>query len=337
MMVMEVTTPIDYHPQENTLFLFDRHNNRMLSYPLQTHTTAILPDTSYPVRIKSQVSWFRYISPDSLLLYEYERSRLHYYSIPAQKIYKDLAFINRSAFPAPAGAAPPFTSAAAPLFFLGDKIIGAGSLLGEKEKENPAYRTICAVVDVKTGAPQYKVPYSRVYQEHNWGGAHLRTPYTTYHPSTKEMVLSLPADHHLLVIDSNWQVREVPAAGRTPVCITSMPLTKGNKKMLDADYALDYYIHTPSYSSIIYDPYHDRYYRLLELPPATPKADNGKPQGKTVRLIAFDSSFTYLGEAALPAALVPDNFFVTPAGVYFLNARNKDQNIAQYVQCKIEG
>lgn len=250
---------------------------------------------------------------------------------------KEFSFLNRGSSKVPGmNAAPPYANAAAPFFFRGQTVTGFGFLLGEKENENPAFRTICATIHLPSGGTRYRIPYSKVYSQHNWGGSHLRTPYVTCNDQTQTLLLSLPADHNIQVIDSNWQVRDVYAGTRKNICITSMTLSKNNEQVLDVDYALQYYTGTPSYRNIIYDHYHDLYYRLLELPPAKEKLANGRIAGKAAWLIAFDKDLRYLGEAPLPDGLALDNFFIAADGLYFLNVRNKDQNLAQYMQCRVE-
>jgi hypothetical protein len=327
LMVMGISTPVDYHEKENKLYVLDNYNSRLLYYPLGITKESIHPENIHKIQVKGKVSYFRYISPDSLILYTYAGAELSYYSISSDQVYKNLTFINKGG----SHAAPPYANATSPLFFIGSTIIGFGFLMGESDHENPAARTICSVTDLSTGKIRHRIPYSKVYWQHNWGGSHLRTPYTSYNEQTKNILLSLPADHNIHVIDSNWQVKEISAGTRKDICITSMPLSKDNEKVSDAEYTLQYFSNTPSYRNIIYDKYHDRYYRILELPPA---ADH-QPADKIASLIVFDKDFKYLGEAAPPKALALDNFFITATGIYFLHADNKDQNIARYVQCKI--
>ena len=333
LMVLGISTPIDYHEKEQVLYAFDSYNKRLLEYPLVFTGDTIRPRNILPVHVKHKISYLKYISPDSLMLYAYGGSKLFYYSISRGVVDKEYSFMKNKT--AGMNAAPPYANAAAPFLFIGQTITGVGFLLGEKEGENPAFRTICATIQLPSGNTTYRIPYPGVYREHNWGGSHLRTPYATYNEQTRKLLLSLPADHHIQLVDSNWQVKDVYAGSRQQFCISSMGLSKNNEQVLDVDYALQYYTSTPSYRNIIYDRYHDRYYRILELPPAKEKMANGKPAGKTASLIAFDKDLQYLGEAALPDGLALDNFFVTAEGLYFLNVRNKDQNIAQYTQCKI--
>jgi hypothetical protein len=335
MMVMGISTPIDYHEQGHTLYSFDTYNRRLLKYTVDTPGRVINPEILCQVSLKQKVTWFNYISPDSLVLYAYGSAKLFFYDIQKAAVYKELTFLNKVAgMPQGIEAAPPYANPSSPVFLKEDKIIGAGFLLGEKEKDNFNGRTIFAGIDRATGTPSYHLPYSEVYREHNWGGSHLRTPYTTYNARTKEMVLSLPADHHLYVIDSSWNIQTVAAGSADSICITSMGLAKGNEKVLDAEVALAYYLGTPSYRNIIYDPYQDRYYRLLEMPLVKDRTGTMPLPGKKCYLVAFDHDFKYLGEGLLPDGLALDNFFVTRTGIYFLNLSNKDQNIAQYVQCK---
>ena len=331
MMVMGISTPVDYHEKEQLLYSFDVYNKRLLKYSLDTSQSVIYPEMLCHVNLKQKVTYFAFIAPDSLLLYAYGSAKLFFYNIRKDTVYKALNFRDRAGG---REAAPPYASPSSPLFFNNHKIVGAGFLLGEKENDHFSGRTICTAIDPASGTPSYYIPYSAVYKEHNWGGSHLRTPYTCYNQRTKKILLSLPADHQLYAIDSGWNVKAIDAGSATNVCITSMNLAKGNKKVLDAEVALEYYLGTPSYRNIIYDPYQDRYYRLLEMPFLPDKT--GKPHlpGKQCYLIAFDHQFKYLGEGLLPDGLALDNFFITRNGLYFLNLNNKNQNIAQYVQCK---
>ncbi|UPK68521.1 DUF4221 family protein [Chitinophaga filiformis] len=336
LMVMGIATPIDYHAAANVLYAFDSYNRRLLQYPLGKKGL-VYPDSIHPVNVKQKVSYMKFLAADSLVLYTYGSAKLSYYSLTHDTVYKSLDFVNRAA-PRMKGnaAAWPYANAASPVFFLGNKIIGAGFLLGEREGEPVKSRTICTMIDLPGGNISHHLPYSKVYWQHNWGGSHMRTPYAAYNERTKQLLISLPVDHNIQLVDSNWQTKELYAGSRNSICITSMTLSKNDKQILDPELALGYYTSTPSYRNIIYDHYHDRYYRLLELPPADKLSITGKLKGKQASLIAFDKDFRYLGEAALPDALALDNFFMTPEGLYFLNANNKDQNIAQYVQCKIE-
>lgn len=333
LMVLGISTPIDYHAKEQILYAFDSYGKRLLEYPLRFTADTIRPRHIQAVHVKHKISYIKYISPDSLILYAYGGARLFYYSMRRGAIDKEYSFLKNKV--AGRNAAPPYANAAAPFLFIGQTITGFGFLLGEKEGENPVYRTICATIQLPSGNTSYRLPYSGVYRQHNWGGSHLRTPYATYNEQKQQLLLSLPADHNIQVVNRDWEVKDVYAGTRRNICISSMGLSKDNEKLLDVEYALQYYTNTPSYRNIIYDPYQDRYYRILELPPAKEELPGGKPAGKAASLIAFDRDFRYLGEAALPDGLALDNFFITAEGLYFLNVRNKDQNIAQYALCKI--
>ncbi len=343
-MVMEMSTPVDYHAARHVLYAFDNYNKRLLTYHLGTKGL-VYPDSIHHVKMntKQKVSYMRYFSPDSLILYTYGGARLFYYALNSDKTYKSVAFINPDAPRLKGnGAAHPFANAASPMLFLGGRIIGAGFLLGEKEGEDASTRTIFSEMDLSSSNVGHHIPYSQVYWEHNWGGSHMRTPYTVYNEQKKEIILSLPVDHNIQIVDSSWKTRELYAGSRKSVCITSLELSKNSKRILDPEVALSYYTLMSSYRNIIYDKYHDRYYRILELFPdldyekVKKIKEDGVFMGKQTMLIAFDKKFNYLGENLLPDGLALDNFFVTPDGLHFLNANNKDQNIAQYVQFKID-
>lgn len=315
LMVMEINTPIDYHETTHQLYTFDNYNKRILTYSLAKNKV-IYPKDVQSVDVKQKISFFRYTTADSLILYAYAGATLFHYK-------RKTSFISAST---PHGSSPPHSSEAAPLYFSGDTIIGSGYLVGESNRENHAARTILSII-LPDGKTIHRIPYPQSYKEHNWGGAHMRAVYTTRHQ--QQIVISLPADHHVQVINSNFQMRAILAATRKKICISSMTLSKDDKRLSDSEYALSYWLNTPSYRNIIYDQYHHRYYRILELP-----TDGFK--GKEINLIAFDENFNYLGETVLPSSLALDNYFITEDGIYFFTPQQKDQNIARYVQCKIE-
>ncbi|MBV7532900.1 DUF4221 family protein [Chitinophaga sp. sic0106] len=328
-MVFSPFTPVDFDTATQQLYAFDSYGKRLLTYDISNTDTLIHPTAEHKIHTREKVTYFRYLSPDSLLLYAYNRDYLMYYSIARDTVTHTLTFLppGRS-FPKTVLPARPFASPAAPIHLIDRVVVGAGYLLGEKTEENFSGRTIFSVIHPGHNNVKYHVPYSKVYQQNNWGGSHLRIPYTTYNAASKQWILSLPADHHIQVIDSNWGVTEVPASTAKGVCITSMDLAKDNKAIYDADVSLQYYLHTPSYRNIIYDAYRDCYYRMLELPDAA-------QTGKQPWLIVLDKRFQYKGEVAIPVSFALDNFFIGRDGIYFLDMANANQNIARYVQCQI--
>ncbi|PWV49085.1 DUF4221 family protein [Chitinophaga sp. S165] len=338
MMVLGWASSVDYQAKEKMLYVFDRYNKRLLSYNLNAKGL-IYPDSIYPIKISSSISYIKYISRDTVALYTYggaSGATLFYYSLNRDTVYKSLAFVKEEVVRMKISAAPPYPSAGKPLFFTDNRVIGAGMMLGEGEGENVMTRTICTKIDLPSGNISNHIPYPKLYWQYNWGGSHMRDPYTSFNERTKKMILSLPADHNIQVIDSNWQTTEFYAGSRRDICITSMPLSKDDKKLLDEEATLGYFTGTPSYRNIIYDKYHDRYYRILEMPPVPLQSYTGTYLDKNISIIAFDKDFNYLGEARLPDYLGLDNFFVTSEGLYFLNVGNKNKDLAQYVQCKIE-
>jgi hypothetical protein len=335
-MIIGVQTPVDYVASSHTLMVFDSYNKRLVEYPLTDTASMVFPRHIQPVPVDQKVTFMRYLSGDSVLLYSYGAFKLYCYSIIRDSIYREWSFIRKGLQPSHAfNPAFPNAGNAAPILFRGNSIIGTGYLMGEHENDVPAGRTICSVVNIADGTVDYKVPYSKVYHSGNWGGVHMRTPYAAYNEEEGKLLLSLPADHYLQIIDSAWNISTVYAGTREQRCINATNVPKGDKKMEDPDEALRYFTATPSYRNIIFDSYHHRYYRLLQLPPAPEEMDEEQIGEKHAKIIAFDKDHQYLGEAALPKGLVLDNFFLTGNGLYFLNATDHDQNTAEYVQIKL--
>ncbi|GAA0551084.1 hypothetical protein GCM10009415_36270 [Chitinophaga japonensis] len=337
LLVVGVQTPVQYVEKENALLVYDGYNKRLLSYPLDAGTALLRPGHIQPLHLDGKVTYFQYLRPDSLLLYTYDSFQLLFYNMAADSVYKTLSFTGRPLPPNLAfNPAPPNACNAAPIILKDHTIIGVGYLIGEREHEVPEGRTLCTEIHLPDGKVQHKVPYSKVYRSANWGGVHMRTPYAAYNATEDKLLLSLPADHRLQVIDSAWQVKDIYAGTREPCCISALPFPKTHQKMKDPDMPLRYFTGTPSYRNIIFDPYRQRYYRLLQLPPAATALNHEGLAEKHAKIIAFDTAFHYLGEASLPGSLALDNFFVTARGLYFLDAANKDSNIGRYVQIKME-
>lgn len=335
-LVIGVQTPVDYAEQANALLVFDGYNKRLLEYPFSNSSAALQPRHVQRIGLDQKITYLKYLSRDSVLLYAYGAFKLYCYSMNRDSVYRSWSFIRNGLRPSHAfNPAPPNAGNAAPIIFRKNDIIGTGYLIGEHDDDVPSGRTICSVIHLADSRVDHKIPYSKVYQTGNWGGVHMRTPYVAYNDEERKLLVSLPADHYLQVIDSAWSIKNVYAGTREQQCITATALAKSDKKMEDPDEALRYFTAIPSYRNIIYDKYHQRYYRILQLPPPEEELDEERIGEKRAKMIAFDKDHRYLGEAQLPRGLVLDNFFVTDRGVYFLNATNHDQNTAQYVQVKI--
>src|ERR1044072_9918530 len=79
LMVLGISTPIDYHAKEQVLYAFDSYNKRLLEYPLVFTGDTIRPRNILPVHVKHKISYLKYISPDSLMLYAYGGAKLFSY------------------------------------------------------------------------------------------------------------------------------------------------------------------------------------------------------------------------------------------------------------------
>lgn len=337
LLVIGVQTPVQYLEKENALLILDTYGKRLLQYPLTAADTVTKPSRTQALHLNDKVMYMHYLNRDSLLLYTYGLFRLSYYNLDTDTVYKTLSFYDRKvktnfAF----NPAPPNASNAAPIIFKGNNIIGTGYLMGEHDSEVPAGRTLFSILHLPDGSLQHKVPYSAIYKTGNWGGSHMRTTYSAYNRQQGTLLLSLPADHNLQVIDSAWNITTVYAGSRQKFCISSMPIRKNSPQLQDPDNALRYFTNTAAYRDIIYDAYHQRYYRVLQTPPAAAELNAQQLGEKHATLIAFDNTFHYLGEGPLPKGLALDNFFVTEQGLYFLNVANHDQNIGQYVHINPE-
>jgi len=229
MLVTGVQTPIQYLEKEDMLLVLDTYAKRLLWYPLHSPGPLSRPVQEHALHISEKVMYMHYINRDTLLLYTYGLFRLSYYSLAKDTVYKTLSFYDKKIKPGFAfNPAPPNAGPTAPIIVKNNLLIGIGYLMGEHDSEVPAGRTLLSIVHLPGGGIQYKVPYSPVYKTGNWGGSHMRTPYAAYNAQEDKLVLSLPADHLVQVIDSSWQVQQVYAGSGQKICITSMPVPKNS-------------------------------------------------------------------------------------------------------------
>ncbi len=151
----------------------------------------------------------------------------------------------------------------APIIKTNNNIIFFGNIAGEYLDENKDNRKVIGAYNLKSGIVNYFGSYPDVYKK-NWGGGLFRWVYADYNPKNKKVVISFPASHYLDVYNiDNLSHIETYFAGSKYVKSTKY-LNKNKILPIESELKIKHFAETPSYSKIIYDPYRDLYYRVVE-------------------------------------------------------------------------
>ena len=157
--------------------------------------------------------------------------------------------------------------------------------------------------------------YPDIYKQGLWGG-YMTTNYMTYNPETDRFVHSFPICHNVYVHHLSGQAAEYYAGSRYISEITSIK----KEKLFDRQERYKYYLTTPSYSSIYYDPYRKVYYRFALQAISKEdvlKNDPGLSRIKHASIIILDREFNKIGETLLPRFSYTEYMvFITKEGVH---------------------
>ncbi|MFR9536111.1 MAG: DUF4221 family protein [Rikenellaceae bacterium] len=109
-----------------------------------------------------------------------------------------------------------------------------GNVTGESPLENSRNRDVVMCYDLSSSKIRSTMSYSKIYQDHNWGGALFRWVYSAF-DNQDNIIVSLPADHNIYINDLEFtEIKEV-YAGSSFFSSTNyldipkmMPLSKGD-------------------------------------------------------------------------------------------------------------
>lgn len=205
-----------------------------------------------------------------------------------------------------------------PLFIHQDKLYaGAHDVPGIDpflELTDFATDNLVSIVDLKTPTINAALSYPETYKGGTWG-PYLSQYYYTFNPSTEKFVISFAADHSLYETDFTSAPVKHKAASRF---FTDIPSWKATET--DADARLQYYLSTPSYQGVIFDPYRNVYYRMALQAISAEELASSDPEKSGVKhtsIIILDHTFKKIGETLLPRFSYTETmFFVSPEGLH---------------------
>lgn len=192
----------------------------------------------------------------------------------------------------------PYIGTCAPLIVYGQYIILSGFVAGEDRGENPHNRPSIVVIDESNGNVNNAVNYPDLYASGNWGGGFCyRRPYCTMGPNGN-VIISFPAFDSLVEFNIiTRDVRSYPA--KTSQISYIKPFSRRKGVLPSSTAEIEWYMKTPSYENIVYNPYRMVYYRFFRLPDvdySISSYGNHKPIG----IIILDEKMEAVREVILP-------------------------------------
>lgn len=175
-------------------------------------------------------------------------------------------------------------------------------------------------------------PYPAIYGDEindRWGTFSYRaTPYTLNEKN--EMILSFPADDSISVYNIKDDLYTRFFAGYSlETNIKPLPL-KSSQTDLQEQYLKQY-----QYAGILYDKYHNLYYRLVMLPIYDYDIRVPNTQYKALAVIILNSSFEKVGEYKLEKANYKyRNIFVSEEGLH-INIQSDDDDYLKFITLNI--
>jgi hypothetical protein len=287
------------------------------------HLEKLIRLTDYNFSHRRKIQGYYFINSDSLLVYSYADSRLTMLSLKkgillTRTIADPLADPFTLVYPYVSGRTPIIMdSARNTVYFTGFSSDEGGT------REEDKHRNVVASCNLSTGAVEYLCPYPEFYWGKNWGGAGgFRQSYMTFDPKRNRLVVSFMADHRLYSSDV-VHTRFIPFYGgsRYFTDIHSMKYSPNVFDFLPNPSIYRYYLENPSYTLVKFDPYHDLYFRIAELPftKGDPKGmydKTGEILRKRKSMILLDTQLRKTGETPLSRGLDLEALFLTEEGVY---------------------
>lgn len=327
-----LTAPIVYSMQEYT-----EGDNSYLAYLNEETGTIYLNDfgtrkivkkieikTDHKEKLKKAFQGMLYHNRDSIFLFSYrpkvtlinDRGEiLKVFSVPKER--SEMKKIFYRGF---------YVSTSIPAYLFKNKLLINSLVVGDlKENEK---RNMQIVLDLKTGEDTIgKVSFPSTYQGKNYGGLHYDIYFASYNPKLNYSVYSFPADKNVILNDlSTGQVTNKKAESQ--YIYNFLPFDQNDYKEAVSEPVGEYFMTTPTYGCILYDPYRNVYYRLALLPVEQRNVnyEQKNPPTKTISIAIFDEAFHYLGERILDKNKYwSSNAFISKEG---LNIQRKSKSDA---------
>ncbi|HET8861586.1 DUF4221 family protein [Marivirga sp.] len=219
----------------------------------------------------------------------------------------------------------PILQSTNPLLILSDSIVALAGLPDANPLETDFYDShVFIKLNLISGAIDYQIPYPKRYQSKLWGLYHS-FPYHTYNSNTGKAVISFPASKKLYLTDfQETDSFSVPSKNVEEPAYWKDPEANGFKMM-------KFFISSPSFYRIEYDPYRKLYYRFSQSPSSADlsKVDISKISifnSKNTYISILDEDFNLLQELPLPKKYDPRFILLAPKGLCIaIENQNEDR------------
>lgn len=254
---------------------------------------------------------FYILSEDSIWLYDEWKKEL--YLVNAAGDVKEKRALGKLLYPMAKQlySVSPFPQTNVPISKAGDKLVlqGMNDVIGEG-----VLPAATILYDWHSGTISLRNPYPSAYPDkmkinEEWNTfAYREVPYTLN--GRQEIVSSFPASDSIIVYDIKTDCYSSYFAGYSEETHIK-PHVPTSKTDAQRNYLEQY-----QYSSILYDPYRELYYRLIVLPKTDYDLNNPVTQQKALAVIILDKAFKKVGEYQLEnERYMYINSFVGPEGL----------------------
>lgn len=185
-----------------------------------------------------------------------------------------------------------------------------------------------AIVDTESGETTDKLlPFPEMYRNF-YGSLLMMTPYTAYNSRQGTVVIGFPADNNIHVIDLATRKITVHYARSKYAKEKLKPLRKGHGGLtVSNEEEIEYFREITSYGNMLYDPWNNVYYRIVEKSTPMPGV-NLSNRAKKLAVMILDSSFRTIGESDIPddaSASFRYCLFVSPDGLNIQMLTGEDE------------
>ncbi|WMN12335.1 DUF4221 family protein [Marivirga salinae] len=331
--ISKESNTIQYFEAENNRYLivFNKPTNEIIWYDFDKGTldkkTKLYTQgpnnigKPYGIHIKSMDSIFVLSSATyNLALINREGELLQNYKL----FQGELDFTGR-----PKGAdnsIKPILQSTNPLLILSDSIVALAGLPDVNPLNTDFYDSkVYIKLNLNSGSIDYQIPYPKRYQGKLWGLYHS-FPYHTYNSNTGKAVISFPASKKVYLTDfQEIDSISVPSQNVEEPAYWKDPEANGFKMM-------KFFISTPSFYRIEYDPYRKLYYRFSQSPSSADlsKVDISQISvfnSKNTYISILDEDFNLLQELPLPKKYDPRFILIAPNGLFIVKENQNEDRL----------
>lgn len=218
-----------------------------------------------------------------------------------------------------------------PFFQYKNAIIMMGISTGFEIHEDHTQVDNLLILDLPKNRLNTALPRPQIYNEGQWGQLIKYLGFFDYIPSKERIVCSLGLDHNIYEYDLKTHTLTTHYTPITVFPEVFVPLRKDHKATGLAKEEMRRYGHTtPTYYSLLYDPYKKVYYRFGTPAQSTDEYLNNEPRGLIMSVL--DENFQSKGEWKFPKGypLKYNCIFIAEGGIYINAVPAEEEQISFY-------